>query len=137
MTPVEVCRQAVERLPVKVKKVQYLNQEDSFADQMKSLRTMNSLKHRREVTQRLVDIMARYLQYNRGYPVRPIDFEILELSLRQALCCNPEEVFEFVPKEKDEEIQEAELEGLDDFLLRDQDEDPSLLEQLQETIRSY
>lgn len=126
----EICKQVVDRLPVKMKKVQYLNQEDSFADQMKSLKTMNSLKHRREVMQRIVDIMARYLQYNRGYPVRPVDFDLISLSLRQALCCNPEETFEFVPKEKDEDIQEAELEGLDDFLLKDQDDDPSIIEQL-------
>ena len=36
-----------------------------------------------------------------------------------------------------EEIKEAEMEGLDNFLLENQDEDPTLLDQLQETIKSY
>jgi hypothetical protein len=53
------------------------------------------------------------------------------------LTFQPDDVYEFKEKVKDEEIKEAELEGLDDFLLQDQDEDPTLLDQLQETINSY
>ncbi len=47
------------------------------------------------------------------------------------------ELYDFNPKDVDEEIKEAELEGLDDFLLMQQNEDPTLLDQLYETINSY
>jgi hypothetical protein len=63
-----------------------------------------------------------------------LDFECVALSLKQSLCVNNDELYEFPDRDKIEEIKEAELEGLDDFLLQNQDntpassEDPALLE---------
>jgi hypothetical protein len=114
-----VAKDVLDLLPIKISKVQNLNQEDSFADQMKSLNTMKSASHRRELRFRIIELFAKYLQRNRGGHLlnKKMNFNMVCLSLKQALVCNPDDVYEFSDREIDEEIKEAELEGLDDFLL--------------------
>lgn len=66
-----------------------------------------------------------------------VNYEMVRLSMKQALAFNPEDLYELQENDVHEEIKEAEMEGLDNFLLENQDEDPTLLDQLQETIKSY
>lgn len=59
-------------------------------------------------------------------------------SVKQALVFPKEDEYELQKRDEREDLQEAELVGLDDFLLMNQDEeDPTLLEQLEDTIKSY
>lgn len=46
-----------------------------------------------------------------------MDYDKLCLSMKQALACSADDMYEFAERDKNEEIKEAELEGLDDFLL--------------------
>ncbi|TNV85673.1 hypothetical protein FGO68_gene10543 [Halteria grandinella] len=138
---IEVARDITQIIPVRIVKLTLLNQEDSFADQMKSLQTMKTQHHKKAMQNKIIELFGRFLEANRGGdpPTNVLDFDCVATSLKQALCSNPEDSYEFQELDKNEQIKEAELEGLDDFLLQnqDQDEDPSLLNQLQETIRSY
>lgn len=126
----EVARDVLQILPVRIVKLAMLNQEDSFADQMKSLQTQKTSQHKKAMQNKIIETFGRFLEGNRGGdpPTNVLDFECLCLSLKQALCCNPDDSYEFQEMDKNEQIKEQELEGLDDFLLQNQeeaaDEDP-------------
>lgn len=78
---------------------------------------MKSSLHKKQVQARIAEAFGRFVQYARGGdpPTLPLDFDGATLALKQALAFNPDEFFEF--QERSEEIKEAELERLDDFLL--------------------
>ena len=86
--------------------------------------------------------ISKFLDRNRGlYQLRdmPINFDLIVKSVKQALVYTKGDEYELQDRDVHEHIKEAELQGLDDFLLdnQDQQDDPSLLAELQETIKSY
>ena len=127
----DVINAIFDMLPVRIVKLHNFNEEDSFADQMKSLQSMKSLQFKNQMKSRLIDQISKFLDRARGlYQIKevPLTYEMLLLSIKQALVSQKEDDYELQDRDIHEHIKEAELEGLDDFLLQNQDqEDPSLL----------
>ena len=57
-----IAEHIIDLLPVRIVKVQLLNQEDSFADQMKSLHTMKSMNRRKVMRARIIELLTRFLE---------------------------------------------------------------------------
>ena len=81
---------------------------------------------------RVVEQISKFLDRNRGlYQLRdmPINFDLIVKSVKQALVYTKGDEYELQDRDVHEHIKEAELQGLDDFLLdnQDQQDDPSLL----------
>lgn len=70
------------------------------------------------VRSKVIEDVARFLETNLNKG-SPLDFDTVSLSIKQALVAEPEDLYEFQEKDDHAEIKEAELEGLDDFLLQD------------------
>ena len=137
-----VMNEIFDMLPVRIVKQHTFNEQDSFADQMKSLQSMKSMQFKNQMKSRVVEQISKFLDRNRGlYQLRdkPITFDLIVQSVKQALVYTKGDEYELQDRDVHEHIKEAELQGLDDFLLQNQDQigDPSLLAQLQETIKSY
>lgn len=92
---------------------------------------------------KLIDQISKFLDINRtsiGFSgvQHSLDFDMVLKSVKQALVFTKEDEYELQKRDEHEDLQEAELVGLDDFLLMNQDEeDPTLLDQLEDTIKSY
>lgn len=109
-------------MPVRIIKLHNLNQDDSFADQMKSLQSMKSQQFKNAMKSKLIDQISKFFDRNRtsigASGVQPkLDFDIVLHSVKQALVFTKDDEYELQKRDENEDLQEAELVGLDDFLL--------------------
>ena len=86
----DISLQVLELMKARILKVHLLNQDESFADQMKVINHMKS-QNMSHVKKRLAEQVSKMLL--RGQ--RPWTFEGVQLAVKQALVAQPDDLYEF------------------------------------------
>ena len=76
-----------------------MNQDDSFANQMKNLHSMNSMHHRNKMKSLIIDRVTRQLDRNlKAGLTSGFDFDSMLLAVKQTLVMSKDDTYELQPR---------------------------------------